>query len=335
LRDLGLRIGALEAGATDSIADVSGIRVGHVTVWRDEPEPPDGRGVARTGVTAVVPPSLPLRAGVAVLNGAGELTGSHEIREWGLLETPVYLTATMAVGRVYDGAVSVAVASDPSVGVDAVLIPVVGECDDSDLSEARVVQVEAEDVARAVGGATGWPFDEGAVGAGTGMTCLGWKGGMGSASRVGGQWVVGVLVLANFGTGRELRIAGVPVGEVMPGEARSKPAGSCIVVVATDAPLSSASLERVARRAGLGLARTGSVAHHGSGEIFLAFSTSNGAELEGSGLDPIFAATVEGTEEAVLNALWAARDVEGREGRVVRRLPHDEVLELLRARGAL
>ena len=335
LRDLGLRIGALEAAATDSIADVSGIRVGHVTVWRDEPEPPDGRGVARTGVTAVVPPSLPLRAGVAVLNGAGELTGSHEIREWGLLETPVYLTATMAVGRVYDGAVSVAVASDPSVGVDAVLIPVVGECDDSDLSEARVVQVEAEDVARAVGGATGWPFDEGAVGAGTGMTCLGWKGGIGSASRVAGEWVVGVLVLANFGTGRELRIAGVPVGEVMPGEARSKPAGSCIVVVATDAPLSSASLERVARRAGLGLARTGSVAHHGSGEIFLAFSTSSGAELEGRGLDPLFAATVEATEEAVLNALWAARDVEGREGRVVRRLPHDEVLELLRARGAL
>jgi D-aminopeptidase len=270
-----------------------------------------------------------------VLNGAGELTGSHEIREWGLLETPVYLTATMAVGRVYDGAVSVAVASDPRVGVDDVVIPVVGECDDSDLSEARVVQVEAEDVARAVGGATGWPFDEGAVGAGTGMTCLGWKGGIGSASRVAGQWVVGVLVLANFGTGRELRIAGVPVGEVMPGEARSKPAGSCIVVVATDAPLSSASLERVARRAGLGLARTGSVAHHGSGEIFLACSTSSGAELEGRGLDPLFTATVEATEEAVLNALWAARDVEGRDGRVVRRLPRDEVLELLRARGAL
>jgi D-aminopeptidase len=125
LRELGLRIGELEAGATDSIADVAGIRVGHVTVWRDEPEPPEGRGVARTGVTAVVPPSLPLRAGVAVLNGAGELTGSHGIREWGQLDTPVYLTATMAVGRVFDGAVSVAVASDPSVGVD-VLIPVAG-----------------------------------------------------------------------------------------------------------------------------------------------------------------------------------------------------------------
>jgi D-aminopeptidase len=335
LRELGLRIGELESGATDSVADVSGIRVGHVTIWRDEPEPPEGRGVARTGVTAVVPPSLPLRAGVAVLNGAGELTGSHEIREWGLLETPVYLTATMAVGRVYDGAVSVAVAADPRVGVDEVVIPVVGECDDSDLSDARVVQVEAADVARAVDGATGWPFDEGAAGAGTGMTCLGWKGGIGSASRVAGEHVVGVLVLANFGGARQLRVAGVPVGEVMPGEARADPAGSCIAVVATDAPLSPASLERVARRAGLGLARTGSVAHHGSGEIFVAFSTSQGDEVEGRRLDPLFAATVEATEEAVLNAMWAAPDVEGRHGRVVRGLPHDEVLELLKARGAL
>ena len=330
-----MQIGELEAGASDSLADVAGVRVGHVTVWRDEPEPPEGRGAARTGVTAIVPPALPLQAGVAVLNGAGELTGSHEIREWGLLETPVYLTSTMAVGRIYDGAVSVAIASDPRVGVSEVVIPVVGECDDSDLSEARVVQVEAADVGRAVEGATGWPFDEGAVGAGTGMSCLGWKGGIGSASRVAGGYVVGALVLANFGSGRQLRVAGVPVGEVMPGEARSKPAGSCISVIATDAPLSPASLERVARRAGLGLARTGSVAHHGSGEIFLAFSTAVGSEVEGRGLDPLFAATVDATEEAVLNALWAAPDVQGREGRIVRGLPHDELLELLRARGVL
>ena len=335
MRELGLRIGELEAGTSDSIVDVAGVRVGHVTVWRDEPEPPEGRGVARTGVTAVVPESLPLRAGVAVLNGAGELTGSHEIREWGLLETPVYLTATMAVGRIYDGAVSVAVASDPRVGVDDVVIPVVGECDDSDLSEARVVQVEATDVARAVESATGWPFDEGAVGAGTGMSCLGWKGGIGSASRVAGEHVVGVLVLANFGTGRQLRFAGVPVGQVMPGQARSKPAGSCIAIVATDAPLSQASLERMARRAGLGLGRVGSVAHHGSGEIFLAFSTAHGEGLEGRDLDVLFAATVDATEEAVLNAMWAAPDVEGRDGRLVRGLPHNEVLELLRARGVL
>jgi D-aminopeptidase len=167
------------------------------------------------------------------------------------------------------------------------------------------------------------------------MTCLGWKGGIGTASRLAGDHVVGVLVLANFGLGRELRVAGVPVGLVMPGEARSKPAGSCIAVVATDAPLSSASLERVARRAGLGLARTGSVAHHGSGEIFLAFSTSRGDEAEGGDLDALFVATVDATEEAVLNAMWAAPDVQGRDGRVVRGLPHDEVLELLRARGVL
>jgi D-aminopeptidase len=335
LRNLGLRIGELEAGASNSIADVVGVQVGHVTVWRGEREPPEGRGVARTGVTAVVPPALPLRAGVAVLNGAGELTGSHGIREWGQVDTPVYLTATMAVGRIFDGAVSVALAADPSVGVDDVLIPVVGECDDSDLSEARVVQVEAADAARAVEGATGWPFDEGAVGAGTGMTCLGWKGGIGSSSRVAGDYVVGVLVLANFGGARQLRVAGVPVGELMPGEARAEPAGSCIAVVATDASLSSASLERVARRAGLGLARTGSVAHHGSGEIFVAFSTASGQEVEGWDLDPLFAATVDATDEAVLNAMWAAPDVEGRGGRVVRGLPHDEVLELLRARSVL
>jgi D-aminopeptidase len=329
-------IGALDPGPSNSIADVGGIRVGHVTVWRDEPDPPEGRGVGRSGVTAIVPKSLPLPAGVAVLNGAGELTGSHEIREWGQLETPVFLTATMAVGRVYDGAVELAVRDNSAVGVDDVLIPVVGECDDSYLSEARVVQVEAADVARAVDGASGWPFAEGAVGAGTGMSSLGWKGGIGSASRVAGDHAVGALVLANFGSGHQLTVAGVPVGRHLPSQGRSNDAGSCIAVVATDAPLGPLSLERLARRAGLGLARTGSVAHHGSGEIFVAFSTSpGGRDLDGRDLNPLFEAAVEATEEAVLNALWAAPDVTGREGRLERGLPHDEVLELLREHGAL
>jgi len=335
-RELGVRIGELEPGPTDSIADVDGVRVGHVTVWRDEADPPAGRGVARTGVTAVVPPVLPLQAGVAVLNGLGELTCSHEIREWGLIGTPVYLTATMAVGRVYDGAVEVAVRDDPRIGVEEVVIPVVGECDDSHLSEARLVQVEAADVARAVDTASGWPFAEGAVGAGTGMSCLGWKGGIGTASRTTGGYTVGVLLLANFGGARDLIVAGVPVGRHLPGGGRAAQAGSCIVVVATDAPLSPASLERVARRAGLGLARAGSVAYHGSGEIFIACSTSQGgALLDGSDLDGLFPATVEATEEAVVNALWAAPDVTGREGRIERGLPHEETLELLRAHGAL
>jgi D-aminopeptidase len=335
---VGVVLGDLRPGPTNSIADVHGIRVGHVTVWRDEPEPPGGRGVARTGVTVVVPESLPLPAGVAVLNGAGELTASHEIREWGQMDTPVYLTATMAVGRVYDGAVSVALAADPRVGVEDVVIPVVGECDDSHLSDARDVQVEAADAVGAVKNATRWPIAEGAVGAGTGMSCLGWKGGIGTASRVAGEHVLGALVLANFGAGRQLRVAGVPLGRLLSrrSDEPPTPAGSCIVVLATDAPLPSAELERVARRAGLGLARMGSVAHHGSGEIFVAFSTLPEATgVERHELDELFGAAVEATEEAVLNALWAAPDVMGREGRVVRGLPHDEVLELLRERHAL
>src|ERR671927_329632 len=170
-REDGIVIGTLDPGPRNSIADV-GVTVGHVTI-------------ERTGVTAVVPPSLPLPAGTAVLNGAGELTGSLEIREWGILETPVYLTATMAVGRVYDGAVQVAMAGDPRVGVDDVVIPVVGECDDSWLSDARVPHVQPADVARAVGGAT-LDVAEGAVGAGAGMICFDWKGGIGSASRRAG-----------------------------------------------------------------------------------------------------------------------------------------------------
>jgi D-aminopeptidase len=333
LRDHGLRIGRLEPGPRCSIADVAGVRVGHVTIVRDEPEPPDGRGVARTGVTAVVPGALPLRAGVAVLNGAGEMTGAMQIAEWGVLETPVYLTATMAVGRVFDGAVAAAVADDPTVGVDDVVIPVVAECDDSWLSEARVVQVEAADAGRAVA-AAGDEFAEGAVGAGTGMVAFGFKGGLGSASRVVPDvGTVGVLVLANFGSRHDLRVDGVPVGRRLGATpvARPRPAGSCIVVVATDASLQSAQLTRVARRAGLGLARTGSNAHHGSGEIFLALSTEPGADVPARGLDAVFEATVDATEEAVLNALWSAERVEGRSGRVAEPLPHDAVLELLEA----
>jgi len=313
-------IGALEPGPRNSIADV-GVAVGHVTV-------------EQTGVTAVVPPSLPVPAGTAVLNGAGELTGSLEIREWGLLETPVYLTATHAVGRVYDGAVSVAMARDPRVGVDDVVIPVVGECDDSWLSDARVAHVQPGDVARAVADATA-DFAQGAVGAGAGMTCFGWKGGIGSASRRAGDHTVGVLLLTNFGTSEQLRVDGVPVGRLLderPDEAPD-PGGSCIAVVATDAPLTPPQLERVARRAGLGLARAGSVAHHGSGEIFVAFAISDERSFADRDLDPLFQAAVDATEEAVLCSLWAAVDTIGREERLARALPREKVVGLYRGRG--
>jgi D-aminopeptidase len=345
LRELGVRIGALQPGPADTIADVAGVGVGHVTVWRDEAPPPGGRGVARTGVSAVLPaPAAGLRAhppaaGGAVLNGAGEMTGFLQVSEWGALQTPVYLTSTMAVGRVYDGAVAAAVAADPGVGVDDVVIPVVGECDDSRLNDPRMVQVQATDAGRALD-AAGGGVAEGAVGAGTGMVCFGWKGGIGSASRVVPELgaMVGALVLANFGSQRDLRVDGVPVGRLLgDGRAgrRARPAGSCIAVVATDAPLGPAQLTRVARRAGLGLARTGSVAHHGSGEIFLAFATTGPPAVADRDLDELFEATVDAVEESVLNALWAAADVAGRDGFVARGLPHDDVLGLLAAHGRL
>jgi D-aminopeptidase len=353
LRDHGLRIGRFEAGPSDAITDVAGIAVGHVTVWRDEPEPPEGRGVARTGVTAVLPGPVetlharPVPAGTAVLNGSGELTGSLQIGDWGCIETPVYLTSTHAVGRVYDGAVAVAVEVEPRVGTEDFVIPVVGECDDSWLSEGRVVQVEAEDVRRAVEAAAAGAVAEGAVGAGTGMMTKGWKAGIGTASRIapsiGGA--VGVLVLSNFYPPPGLVVDGVHVGEILAepaGTTRSK-AGSCIGVVAVDAALSPHQLQRVARRVGLGLARCGSVAHHGSGEIFTAFAPTGRRprgeapvqDVPDAALNDVFEAVVDATEEAVLNALWAAPEVVGREGRVGHALPHDEVLELLARHGRL
>jgi D-aminopeptidase len=354
LREHGLRIGTLEPGPTGSIADVAGVRVGHVTVMRDEPDPPAGRGVARSGVTAIVPgdpatlAAEPIPAGVAVLNGAGEMTGSIAAREWGRLETPVYLTATMSLGRVYDGAVSAAIDADPAVGVEEVVIPVVGECDDSWLNDARVVQVEAADAGRALADAeASAEVAQGAVGAGTGMVCFEWKGGIGTASRIAADGaVVGVLLLANFGERADLRVDGVPVGRLLGGSLAGwhTPAGSCIVVVGTDAPLNSAQLTRLARRAGLGLARTGSVAHHGSGEIFLAFSLASSRAARGEpgppgvpdgDLDHLFSAAVDATEEAVLGALWNAVRVDGRDGRVVEALPHAEVLDLLERYGRL
>ena len=344
-------IGDLPPGPDNAITDVPGVAVGHITIRRDEPEPPAGRGVARTGVTTVLPGppktlfAQPAPAGAAVLNGAGELTGFLQVSEWGCIETPIYLTSTMAVGRVFDGAVAAAVAADPRVGVDDVVIPVVAECDDSWLNDARTIQVEAADAGRAVDDAGGGPVEEGCVGAGTGMVTFDWAGGIGTASRHVEELdaTLGVLVLSNFGSAPQLRIDGVPVGRALQplGQERAAPAGSCIGIVATDAPLRGDQLERIARRIGLGLARTGSVAHHGSGEIFLAFSTVRQvraapeeaktalALVPDRKLDALFAATVEAAEEAVLNALWAGVDTSGRDGRVVPALPTADVLDLL------
>jgi D-aminopeptidase len=349
--DLPVRIGLLPPGPTSSVLDVPGVGVGHATVWRDEADPPDGRGVARTGVTVLDPGGncfrRPIPAGGAVLNGAGECTGMLAVQEWGLAETPVFLTSTMHVGRVYDAACEAMIDEEPAIGVEDVVIPIVAECDDSFLSDARRMQLTSGDVGAALRAARlsagmGLPPGEGAVGAGTGMSCLGWKGGIGTSSRVvPSGHTVGVLVLSNFGEHERLTVAGVPVGLRLPpmaGPPRPDPAGSCIVVVVTDGPLDSAGCSRLARRAGLGLARAGSTAHHASGEIFLALATGlraerdappDGTPLTGRGLDPFFAAAVEATEEAVVTSLLAAPTVFGRDGNASAGLPFEEVVRLL------
>jgi D-aminopeptidase len=355
--DLGIKIGILPSGPTASIIDVPGVGVGHATVWRDEPPPPQGRGIARTGVTVVDPGGnlfrSPVPAGGAVLNGAGECTGFIAISEWGITETPVFLTSTMQVGRVYDAACELLVAEEPGIGSEDVIIPVVAECNDSFLSDARRMQVTKEEVAAALREARNsigrLAPAEGAVGAGTGMTCFEFKGGIGTASRVTPLGhTVGVLLLSNFGRRERLTVDGVPVGRLLgseqPPQQPPPPAGSCIVVVVTDAPVDPAACVRLARRAGLGLARTGSTAGHGSGEIFLALATGlrgrpstarqpRPAQIEAWDLDPLFAAVVEATEEAVLNSLLAAPTVTGRDGNTSYGLPPERVRQLLRAAG--
>jgi D-aminopeptidase len=342
------------------VLDVPGVGLGHATVLRDEPDPPVGRGVARTGVTVLRLGeevfTRPVPCGGAVLNGAGELTGLTTAREWRVLETPVLLTSTMQVGRVYDAACTLMLEEEPAVA-DDVVIPVVGECDDSWLSDVRRMQVAEEDVRHAWHGAllsasTDVPPAEGAVGAGTGMLCLGFKGGIGTASRVvPSGHTVAVLLLTNFGERDRLTIGGVPIGQLLPPDVpgtspddRPGDAGSCIGVVVTDAPLDGADCERLARRVGLGLARTGSVAYHGSGEIFLAAALGlrtdrdgrlQGTPMTGRDLDPLFAAVVEASEEAVVNSLLAAVTTTGRLGRVAHALPADRVQRLLADAGRL
>lgn len=343
-RDLGIEIGTLPTGPTDSVLDVPGVGLGHATIHRDEPL------VARTGVTCLVLAEdaylRPVPAGGAVLNGAGECTGFITAQEWGAAETPVYLTSTMQLGRVYDAACEIALEAHAEVA-DDVVIPVVAECDDSWLNDCRRMHVSAADVraahaaALASRRAAAAPA-EGAVGAGTGMSCFGFKGGIGTASRVTADGhTVGVLLLTNFGLRPELVVAGTPVGRLLPPRESGppRPAGSCIGIVVTDAPVDGSGCARLARRVGLGLARAGSVAHHGSGEIFLAFGTGarldrdqrlDVAPLGGRGLDPLFTAVVEATEEAVLNSMLTAPTVVGRDGHTSETLYAPDLLALLR-----
>jgi D-aminopeptidase len=355
---LGIRIGNLPPGPTDSVLDVPGAGIGHATVWRDEADPPMGRGVARTGVTVIHPGGnlfrSPIPAGGAILNGAGECTGFVSLSEWGLLETPVFLTSTMQVGRVYDAACELLLAEDTAIGEIDVVIPVVAECDDSHLSDPRRMQVTKDDVEAALSQARsstggGQAPDEGAVGAGTGMSFMGFKGGIGTASRqLPDGSTLAAVVMTNIHEPERLTIDGVPVGRLLAeesahsGDQAEPPDGSCIVVLLTDGRLDAAACARVARRAGLGLARVGSTARNGSGEIFLAAATglraerghaADGPRVSGADLNPYFAAAVDATESAALNSLLMAPTVVGYQGNSSVGLDADDVRRLLKVYG--
>jgi D-aminopeptidase len=352
-------LGTMPPGPRNAITDVAGVRVGHKTLVRDPNA--DGRGAVRTGVTAVFPhEGLPwverVYAATHVLNGYGELIGTNQIAEWGILHSPIVLTSSLAIGRAYDATVRWRAARHAVTTSDGGDMPVVSECDDSFLNDVATFPLADEDVFDALDAARVGDVEEGCVGAGTGMQCFDFKGGIGTASRVlGGElggYTVGALVLTNFGERSELLLAGVPVGreiaDLMPEDHGE---GSCVCVVATDAPMLPHQLRRVAQRAGLGLARTGSTARNGSGELMLAFSTATriplrpgptlrvealldgAAEGEPSTINAVFQATIEAVEEAVANALFRATTTRGVRGNVLHALPIDRTLELLERHG--
>jgi D-aminopeptidase len=286
-RDIGGPVGRLPTGARNAITDVPGVRVGHAQAASGQ----------HTGVTVVAPPELPAAAGVATVNGVGELTGGFEVAERGVIETPVYLCGTHALGTVAQAAITAS-----GRGPDDVVIPVVGECDDGTMADSRTVT--AEDVQRARQ-SLGLDVAEGSVGGGTGMMCFDFPGGIGTASRTVGEHHVGVLLMCNFGHRERLAIPGL---DLEPATDSRETHGSCIAVCATDAPLDAHQLRRLALRPLLGLARTGSYASEGSGEIGLAFATTAARErLPYGALNDYFAAAYEAAEEAVYNCLVAAR----------------------------
>ena len=374
LRDLGFSIGRLPTGPHNAITDVAGVRVGHTTLIEGEGPLVVGEGPVRTGVTAVLPhPDIfhnRVIAGSFVLNGAGEVSGLTQVAEWGLLETPILLTNTLAVGKVSDAAVKWMTRHFPGIGTDYdVIIPLVGECDDSWLNDTVGRHVRSEHVYRAIEQATGGPVAEGSVGAGTGLITCDFKSGIGTSSRCvsltgdgtrpgdgnvaspgaapgTGAYTLGVLVQSNFGVMRSLRVDGVPVGEMLepsltPADRRLRNAGSIIVVVATDAPLLSSQLVRLCKRAALGIGRVGSFAAHGSGEIIVGFSTANKVPRVSSRMtasievlldeacDGLYEAIVECTEEAIVNSLCMADEMTGPTGHVAPALPLDLLAPIL------
>jgi D-aminopeptidase len=332
-RELGIAVGSLEPGPNDAITDVEGVRVGHTTLIEGDD--------IRTGVTVVLPPDEPLFAAPFRLNGNGEMTGMEWVREMGLLMTPIAITNTHSVGVVRDALVRVAVARPEPPDWS---LPVVAETWDGFLNDINGFHVRDEHVAAAIEAASDGAVDEGNVGGGTGMICHEFKGGIGTASRrTDGGHTVGVLVQANHGQRRRLMVDGVPVGEELgpdriPTPGGPEGAGSIIVVVATDAPILSHQCARLAKRAALGIGRTGGLGEDSSGDLLLAFATGNrGLRFPEPDtltslwrMNDLFAAAVEATEEAILNALLAADTMTGIDGHTAHAVDSDRLLEVMR-----
>ncbi len=371
-RDVGVCIGTLPTGKYNAITDVEGVRVGHTTLIEGEGTLVPGVGPVRTGVTAIIQhPGDVFREKVAAwvhrINGFGEVTNAEQVRELGVLETPILLTGTQNVPRVADAVLDWAFSKDLEMGVTTWgPSPVVAECSDQYLSDVRGRHVHTEHVVAAIEGATGGPVAEGGVGAGTGMSCCEFKGGIGTSSRIVpaevGGYTLGVLVLSNFGRREHLVIDGVPVGRSLtdwaPPTSTINPdelGSSIIIVIATDAPLPPRQLERLCVRAGGGLARAGGLVSTSSGDFAIAFSTTNRTPHDPSSLvieqrqvaealvpsqsqhgmpaiNYLFQATLEATEEAILNSMFAAETLVGRDGLTRHALPVDEVLRLLENR---
>ena len=367
-RDLGIRLGRMDPGPNNAITDVAGVRVGHVTLVRGDGPLLVGEGPVRTGVTVIIPHdgdiwTEPVFAGAHRLNGNGELTGLEWIREHGMLGGAIGITNTHSVGTVRDGLIEAAARARGGRD-DFWALPTVGETYDGALNDLNGFHVRPEHVHQAMATASDGSVPEGNVGGGTGMICHEFKGGIGTASRRAHDWTVGVLVQANYGARRLLRIDGVPVGEAIPTSevpspwdqvdalnTRATPEGGSIIgIVATDAPLLPHQCARLAQRVGMGVARMGSYASHGSGDLFLAFSTGNRDLSRNAGEDdrrptaqlrmvvdehinPLLEAVAEATEEAIVNALLAAETMTGRDGITAHALDHDRLGEVMRAHG--
>ncbi|MFP4448320.1 MAG: P1 family peptidase [Bacteroidales bacterium] len=347
LRDYGVSTGVMETGKLNAITDVPHVKVGHSTLIRGDS--------VRTGVTAVLPHSgnifqNKVPAAIHIGNGFGKLTGYTQVKELGNIETPVVLTNTLSVPAASEAIMEYTLNQPGNEKVRSVN-PVVGETNDGWLNDIRGMHISKKHVYEAIENATDGIFDEGSVGAGTGTICFGFKGGIGTSSRVlpaeKGGYKVGVLVQTNYGG--VLQVAGVPVGVELDqyylnDDLNDNADGSCMIVVATDAPLSSRNLERLANRAMLGLARTGGISSNGSGDYVIAFSTNEKIRIDGTkkpgsennekllnnDMSPLFMATIEATEEAILNSLFTAKSMEGRDGNKIEALPVEKTLEIMK-----